>query len=81
MKRILRLLLAIPLVASAERELIWPDGKMPDAQPHQIAARAAFQVAAPLCFSKLLCISCRAAEMQIPQPSKHLNPNPEGTKQ
>ena len=38
MKRILRLLLAIPLVASAERELIWPDGKMPDAQPHQIAA-------------------------------------------
>ena len=73
MKRILRLLLAIPLVASAERELIWPDGKMPDAQPHQIAA--------PLCFSKLLCISCRAAEMQIPQPSKHLNPNPKGTKQ
>ena len=25
-------------VAFAEREPIWPEGKMPDAQPHQIAA-------------------------------------------
>ena len=24
--------------AATEREYIWPDGKMPDAQPHQIAA-------------------------------------------
>ena len=31
-----------PLTPSAkpcEREYIWPDGKMPDAQPHQIAAK------------------------------------------
>lgn len=38
MKRILFLALAMPFAAFAERELIWPDGKMPDAQPHQIAA-------------------------------------------
>ena len=29
---------AVAFVALAEREYIWPDGKMPDAQPHQIAA-------------------------------------------
>ena len=31
-----------PLTPSAkpcEREYIWPEGKMPDAQPHQIAAK------------------------------------------
>ena len=31
-----------PLTPSArpyEREYIWPDGKMPDVQPHQVAAK------------------------------------------
>ena len=38
MKRILFLALAVPFAAFAEREFIWPDGKMPDAQPGQTAA-------------------------------------------
>ena len=32
--------------AATEREYIWPDGKMPDAQPHQIGATTA-EVKAP----------------------------------
>ena len=28
-----------PSAKPCEREYIWPDGKMPDAQPHQIAAK------------------------------------------
>ena len=38
MKQLLApLLVAISLTASAERENLWPEGKMPDAQPHQVA--------------------------------------------
>ena len=32
--------------AATEREYIWPDGKMPNAQPHQIGATTA-EVKAP----------------------------------
>ena len=39
MKRILVLaVLAAAMSATAERELLWPEGKMPDAQDHQIGA-------------------------------------------
>ena len=37
MKRILIPFLFAALTASAERENLWPAGKMPDAQPHQVA--------------------------------------------
>ena len=37
MKRILIPFLFAALTASAERENLWPEGKMPDAQPHQVA--------------------------------------------
>ena len=37
---------ATAALAATEREYLWPDGKMPDAQPHQIGATTA-EVKAP----------------------------------
>ena len=36
----------MPAFAETEREYLWPDGKMPDAQPHQIGATTT-EVTAP----------------------------------